>query len=342
MIGTVKSTFIDAVNRIHVYPAIAEMKNACRGSWVLVRAYHKPSNFDNLRRLHQRNQANVPACSRIPYQIPSDCIAEKAGFIVFKDSKVVLFYTNDLYQTPTKATLHQDSQEAIQCVNGLAKLSRWTGTESCHRTDFQVPAIIVSYNMFMNAVDRMDQIRSTNVTRRREKRLSMTILTMVLDLCIHNAFSIHNHINPESKMRFNEFKYSVANQLIQLYTENNTSKRKSLQQASVNASLEATIGSTESSHMLLENQQGKFVECILCSTMKIEPKKETKYACTQCKKGYHVNCFAAMHYPGAMKREKPVIERLIRTFDEAHHPRKRNRTSKFISTINSMRLPFLK
>lgn len=72
----------------------------------------------------------------------------------------------------------------MDLLNGLVKLSRWTGTESCHRTNFQVPAIIVSYNMFMNVVDRMDQIRSTNNTRRREKRLSMTILTMVLDLCI--------------------------------------------------------------------------------------------------------------------------------------------------------------
>ena len=51
--------------------------------------------------------------------------------------------------------MHTD-ERAVHCVGGLAKVSRWTGTEVLHRTDFWVAAPIVAYNMFMNGVDRMD------------------------------------------------------------------------------------------------------------------------------------------------------------------------------------------
>ena len=57
-------------------------------------------------------------------------------------------------------------------AHGLSKLS---GEQVIHRTDFMVAAVIVTYNMFMNAVDRMDQHRSSNPTRRREKRFLSTI-----------------------------------------------------------------------------------------------------------------------------------------------------------------------
>ena len=91
-------------------------------------------------------------------------MADNAGYIVWKDSKVVVFYTTDLAATPTRPLIDGTDAEAIMCVNGLAALGRWTGNESMSRTTFQVPAIIVAYNTFMNSVDRMDQLRSTNAT----------------------------------------------------------------------------------------------------------------------------------------------------------------------------------
>ena len=118
-------------------------------------------------------------------------IADKAGYIVWRDSKVVIFYTNDLLNAPTNPILDGDSEEAILCVRGLGAIRRWTGTEILHRSTFQVPAPIVAYNQYMNSVDRMDQRRAVNPTRRREKRLHMSIFTYLLDLAVHNAYAIY-------------------------------------------------------------------------------------------------------------------------------------------------------
>jgi hypothetical protein len=77
--------------------------------------------------------------------------ANKAGYIVFKNAKVVVFYTNDLLENPPEPILRGSDERAIKCIHGLAKISHWT-------IDFFVPAPIVAYGMFMNGVDRMDQL----------------------------------------------------------------------------------------------------------------------------------------------------------------------------------------
>jgi hypothetical protein len=93
-----------------------------------------------------------------------------------------------------------DSPEAIQSVNGTCTIRRWTGLEVMHYSMFEVPAIVRAYNLFMNAVDRIDQIRSSCPTRRREKRVSMTLFTFVLDLAIINACAFC--FKKKHKMRF--------------------------------------------------------------------------------------------------------------------------------------------
>ncbi len=69
-------------------------------------------------------------------------IAENAGFIVLKDAKVVVFYTNDLKATPTAPTLPMENEEAIHAVNGTCIIRRWTGSEVMHRSSIEVPAIV--------------------------------------------------------------------------------------------------------------------------------------------------------------------------------------------------------
>ena len=51
-----------------------------------------------------------------------DLVAGKAGYIVFKDSKVGIFYSNDLQSTPSAPTLDANNEEAIKCIHGLAKI----------------------------------------------------------------------------------------------------------------------------------------------------------------------------------------------------------------------------
>jgi hypothetical protein len=169
IIGTVRGNFLGIYNAANVKAAMQRLANAPRGSWILVRAYDPPTT---------RNGEKT--------------VADSAGFIVFKDSKVCVFYSNDLAFTPSQDFLEMESQEAINCCHGLATCERWLGPEHGHRTQLKVPAPIVAYNKYMNAVDRMDQMRSTNPTCRKEKRVPMTLFTGMIDVAINNAFALYN------------------------------------------------------------------------------------------------------------------------------------------------------
>lgn len=61
-----------------------------------------------------------------------------------------------------------------------------------HATVIEVPAIVMSYNLFMNGVDRFDQLRSSHSIARREKRVPMSVFTFLLDPSIVNAFALYN------------------------------------------------------------------------------------------------------------------------------------------------------
>eukprot|EP00549_Striatella_unipunctata_P003679 CAMPEP_0118677304 /NCGR_PEP_ID=MMETSP0800-20121206/2553_1 /TAXON_ID=210618 ORGANISM="Striatella unipunctata, Strain CCMP2910" /NCGR_SAMPLE_ID=MMETSP0800 /ASSEMBLY_ACC=CAM_ASM_000638 /LENGTH=111 /DNA_ID=CAMNT_0006572963 /DNA_START=878 /DNA_END=1210 /DNA_ORIENTATION=- len=101
---------------------------------------------------------------RTPFSPPTDHSAENAGYILWKGTKIVMFYTNDLKGTTTNPLSPGTSEEALKFVHGLVKLYRWTGDELLQRTEFFVPAPIVAYHMYMNSVDCMDQCQSTNPT----------------------------------------------------------------------------------------------------------------------------------------------------------------------------------
>ena len=47
----------------------------------------------------------------------------------------------------------------------------------------------------MNPVDRFDQFRSTLATERREKRITMSLLTFLLDANILNGYALLNAMN---------------------------------------------------------------------------------------------------------------------------------------------------
>lgn len=95
------------------------------------------------------------------------------------------------------------------------------GGETFHRTELNVPAIIVAYNLFINSVDRFDQMRSTNVGARREKRVPMSIFTFLLDASIHNALALLKELYPRKAVYIKEFKRTVAQQLVSAYIQSN-------------------------------------------------------------------------------------------------------------------------
>jgi hypothetical protein len=77
----------------------------------------------------------------------------------------------------------------------------------------------VTYNMFMNGVDQMDQLRSTNITQCHEKRLYMTMFTMCLDLTVHQAFCLYNSMLPNKANRKHQTLLSFKQQVAQFLVE---------------------------------------------------------------------------------------------------------------------------
>jgi len=95
-----------------------------------------------------------------------------------------------------------------------------------NREKFDAPAIVVAYNLFMNAVDRMDQRRQPVACQRREKRVSMTIFTLILDLACSNGYAVGCTLSTQYKrsVRFDEFKRRTAEQLTRPWREERSKK----------------------------------------------------------------------------------------------------------------------
>ena len=339
LIGTVKYTNVDATNRTYLVEGIASMKDAPRGSWKLIQAFDKVADLDKIRRKHATEQKKLPVAQRVAFVAPKDNVAENAGYIIWKDSKVVIFYCNDMASTPSHPILDGTSEEAIKCVNGLASLSRWVGGEVLNRTDFEVPAIIVAYNNYMNSVDRMDQIRATNPNKRREKRLHMSIWTYVLDLAALQAFALFEHmgfLQPGQTMTYSDFKRHLCEDLVSPYKAV-TGKRNRIANEAVNEDIDVRriLGSNEHVHMLIENKNKQDIHCMFCMLRGI---KKMIYGCVKYGKGFHVNCYTAYHCQWALQGDSKALCDMIVRQSPNELPRASNKRSKFIGTMKEMKL----
>jgi hypothetical protein len=67
------------------------MKVAPRGRWKLICAYENMPNLDVLKRKAAAKQKKKPSSERAPFVAPTKLVTEKAGYIVWKDTKVVVF-----------------------------------------------------------------------------------------------------------------------------------------------------------------------------------------------------------------------------------------------------------
>jgi hypothetical protein len=85
-IGTVKFTNVDATNRYYLSKGMELLKNADRGRWCLVQAFHKHPDYEKLQNQHTTNMprqgsSSNAATSFIP---PPDNPAKNCGYIVSK------------------------------------------------------------------------------------------------------------------------------------------------------------------------------------------------------------------------------------------------------------------
>jgi hypothetical protein len=178
------------------------------------------------------------------------------------DKKLVIFYSNDLALTPLEGVHGDECSHSVHAVRGLSKLERWTGEESLHRTVFMAPAIVVCYNIFMNAVDRVDQRRATNPTRRREYRVYMVLFTYFMDLALNNAHALYQciDIGPDVHVGMKEFKRRICKSLTVPHLETRKKRKKppstcnALPEGQVEAecTIEAALGDIRSLHVLTD------------------------------------------------------------------------------------------
>jgi hypothetical protein len=297
------------MNRFYLKQAIEALKLKLRGSWMLVRAYDKDDNYEALKRQHTNQQNCLPKHQRVPFIPPMTKVSENAGYVVLKDAKVIVFYCNNLKLTPTSPLLPMDNEEAIHAVNGVCTIRRWTGFEVMHWSSLVVPVIVGAYNSFMNAVDHMDQIRSSCPTHRCEKRVSMTLFTMILDLAIINARAIYNKVCGQKHYTLTAFKQALCEQLVmplvRLKEERN--RRVTSEVRYQSPAVDDVVGSVDSTHYLMNlkhNAKGWVGDshCYLC--LIFEKKLKMHFGCIQCRKAFHPSCFTAFHFRHALSRNR--------------------------------------
>ncbi|KAF4132759.1 Transposase IS4 [Phytophthora infestans] len=320
VIGTCRLNYVDSLSRSSVEAAVLALQHAERGSWKLVAAMEAVGDVKAAEKEHKRREKGLKKAQKTPF-VPPQQRSANAGYIVFRDKRVVIFYTNDLTATPSINVQDGSSREAQMCCNGMGFIKRWTGTEVFRRSKVCAPAIVCAYNKYMNAVDRFDQLRSTNPTRRREKRLQMSIFTWLLDVAIHNAYAIYqaiiaaanghaatdnandHEVEVSAPKSLREAKEEIVNLLVAAQHMHMQSLRH---RANHREPIEDIVGSDQSQHMLTRSR-GKLL-CLLCSIR--GGKNRVKYACTRCRRGYHVECFMAIHYKHMMSENAAVMNAL--------------------------------
>ena len=317
ILGTVRLNNIDKMNRSLVKQAVERSSNKEKGHWLLAQAFHADAR-------------GIPE------------VSPRAGCIIFKDRATVAFYSNDLAKTPA-VPLQEATDDAVVCVHGLISMSRWRGHESFHRSVIKVPSLVLACNAFMNGVDRFDQLRSTNAIARKEKRVSMSLFTFMLDAAILNAYALHKQESDTPLLVPREFKRRIAEAFVTpelMKRLRNAREMSTVEEAADNASAEASPSTT---HYLLENIGRKFVNCCFCSEMTHnERQRKTMLGCFQRQKGFHANCFAMCHFPEVVRCKRSTAQRLIEKNRGSRSIRKRNgRKPLSIGSIETCALPFL-
>lgn len=136
VLGTVRITNIDGINRSALKEAIEELKYSRRGEWRLFEVLEK---------------------NKIPNALPY--LAQKAGFEVFKHRFVVLLHRRPhRYADVTHSKSKRSRRQICSRIGSVEKMDR---KRIIATHDFASTTTIVPYSLFINSVDKFDQFRST-------------------------------------------------------------------------------------------------------------------------------------------------------------------------------------
>lgn len=64
------------------------------------------------------------------------------------------------------------------------------GSESMHPTTLELPSLVMAYRIFLNGVDRFDQMRASHGPERKEGRVPMYIFKFLHKASVINAHEL--------------------------------------------------------------------------------------------------------------------------------------------------------
>jgi len=258
-------------------------------------------------------------------------IVANAGFVIWKDKKDVTFFTNDLTGTPSALLLSGESAEAKRLVRGMLPVRRWVGDENLSRSTVNVPSIVAAYNSFMNSVDRMDQLRASSPTRRRESRVYMSLLSWIMDISINNGLALYNELRRSDSsltpLTMEKFKLSII--------EGFVLRGHSSTQIPQQIVIDITSNDVPTHLHYLLKSTGARPRCFVCMALGNDV-KVLQY-CSQCQRGFHTNCFAVYHHRESFNSRSDIV-RALGKVDDYERKRARKTVSSNIPTISNIEL----
>lgn len=195
---------------------------------------------------------------------------EDVAFIVWQDTKEVLFLTNAFHPKVGKTTVQRaqkgGTKEVVKC-----------------------PKVVKEYTKRMGGVDLFDQVKGTYSVGRRSKRWWLRIFYFFVDASLTNAFILYCLTSRVEKLTNLEFRVAVARGLIAGYSSRN---RKSnvgtyiCRKSSINDNYQKTINAVPievrfqnvGDHMTAA--MDTYRRCNQCSTKNND--KRIKVKCSKC------------------------------------------------------------
>lgn len=122
-------------------------------------------------------------------------VKENVAFVIWQDTKEVLFMTN-----------------AFHPMDNVTSLSR-KGRDGS-KTNVVCPAVVKEYTKRMGGVDQFDHIKGTYSVGRRSKRWWLRIFYFIFDACITNSFLLQRKNANATKLSNLEYRIALARGLI--------------------------------------------------------------------------------------------------------------------------------
>lgn len=207
--GTMHHNYIYSINKANVKRAISFLANADQNSFKIIQAIvslpAKGPPPRGLRTSDLRSQLDV---------------MQNVGFVVCNDKKDVIFFSTDFNGTLSEIIVDGCSPEGAILGYGLEPVICGTGEQNLHRNTLNIPSTVAAYNLFMNGVNHIDQLRATLSSRRKEQRISLSLFCRILDLPINKGFDLYKSLRENNvsltQMNLTSFKRCIIESLIRM------------------------------------------------------------------------------------------------------------------------------